>query len=47
MGVFFSDVPISVMPLFQMFDIMKRHSANLISNMQKKADKDQPLEMKE
>ncbi|XP_041640225.1 cytochrome P450 3A40-like [Cheilinus undulatus] len=33
--------------LKEMFDIMKRHSANLISNMKKKADKNEPLEMKE
>ncbi|KAM7419599.1 hypothetical protein PAMA_016617 [Pampus argenteus] len=30
-----------------MFDIMKHHSANLISNMKKKADKDEVLELKE
>ncbi|XP_029288155.1 LOW QUALITY PROTEIN: cytochrome P450 3A40-like [Cottoperca gobio] len=33
--------------LKEMFDIMKHHSANLISSMKKKADKDEPLEMKE
>uniref|UniRef100_A0A4W6CQW1 unspecific monooxygenase n=1 Tax=Lates calcarifer TaxID=8187 RepID=A0A4W6CQW1_LATCA len=33
--------------LKEMFDIMKRHSANLISSMKKKADKDEPLELKE
>ncbi|XP_075890945.1 cytochrome P450 3A40-like [Nelusetta ayraudi] len=33
--------------LKEMFGIMKRHSANLISNMKKKADKDLPLELKE
>ncbi|XP_041640052.1 cytochrome P450 3A40-like [Cheilinus undulatus] len=33
--------------LKEMFDIMKRHSANLISNMKKKADKNEPLELKE
>uniref|UniRef100_A0A3Q0SDR9 unspecific monooxygenase n=1 Tax=Amphilophus citrinellus TaxID=61819 RepID=A0A3Q0SDR9_AMPCI len=31
----------------QMFDIMKQHSAILISTMKKKADKDEPLELKE
>lgn len=31
----------------QMFDIMKQHSAVLISSMKKKADKDEPLELKE
>ncbi|XP_005750270.1 cytochrome P450 3A40-like [Pundamilia nyererei] len=30
-----------------MFDIMKQHSAVLISSMKKKADKDEPLELKE
>uniref|UniRef100_A0A3Q3LQP0 Cytochrome P450 3A n=1 Tax=Mastacembelus armatus TaxID=205130 RepID=A0A3Q3LQP0_9TELE len=33
--------------LKEMFDIMKHHSANLISSMKKKADKDEPLELKE
>ncbi|KAL3996729.1 nuclear GTP-binding protein [Sarotherodon galilaeus] len=33
--------------LKEMFDIMKQHSAVLISSMKKKADKDEPLEMKE
>ncbi|XP_020495364.2 cytochrome P450 3A40 [Labrus bergylta] len=33
--------------LKEMFDIMKHHSANLISGMKKKADKDEPLELKE
>ncbi|KAM7419597.1 hypothetical protein PAMA_016617 [Pampus argenteus] len=33
--------------LKEMFDIMKHHSANLISNMKKKADKDEVLELKE
>ncbi|XP_041640995.1 cytochrome P450 3A40-like [Cheilinus undulatus] len=33
--------------LKEMFDIMKRHSANLISNMKKKSDRDEPLELKE
>ncbi|KAK5865791.1 hypothetical protein PBY51_020033 [Eleginops maclovinus] len=33
--------------LKEMFGIMKRHSANLISSMKKKADKDEPLELKE
>ncbi|TDH15811.1 hypothetical protein EPR50_G00013180 [Perca flavescens] len=33
--------------LKEMFGIMKHHSANLISSMKKKADKDEPLELKE
>ncbi|XP_045904172.1 cytochrome P450 3A40-like [Micropterus dolomieu] len=33
--------------LKEMFDIMKHHSANLISSMKKTADKDEPLELKE
>ncbi|XP_029911948.1 cytochrome P450 3A56-like [Myripristis murdjan] len=33
--------------LKEMFDIMKHHSANLISSMKKKADKDEALELKE
>ncbi|KAM9314570.1 cytochrome P450, family 3, subfamily A, polypeptide 65 isoform 2-T2 [Pholidichthys leucotaenia] len=33
--------------LKEMFEIMKHHSATLISNMKKKADKDEPLELKE
>lgn len=33
--------------LKEMFDIMKRHSANLTSSMKMKADKDEPLELKE
>ncbi|XP_070779689.1 cytochrome P450 3A40-like isoform X3 [Enoplosus armatus] len=33
--------------LKEMFDIMKHHSANLVSSMKKMADKDEPLEMKE
>uniref|UniRef100_A0A3Q1HWC2 Cytochrome P450 3A n=2 Tax=Anabas testudineus TaxID=64144 RepID=A0A3Q1HWC2_ANATE len=33
--------------LKEMFTIMKHHSANLISSMKKKADKDEPLELKE
>ncbi|KAI3353350.1 hypothetical protein L3Q82_019884 [Scortum barcoo] len=33
--------------LKEMFDIMKHHSATLIRNMAKKADKDEPLELKE
>uniref|UniRef100_A0A3Q0SQP3 Cytochrome P450 3A n=1 Tax=Amphilophus citrinellus TaxID=61819 RepID=A0A3Q0SQP3_AMPCI len=33
--------------LKEMFDIMKHHSANLISSMKKKADEDEPLELKE
>ncbi|XP_030585420.1 cytochrome P450 3A40-like [Archocentrus centrarchus] len=33
--------------LKEMFDIMKQHSAILISTMKKKADKDEPLELKE
>ncbi|XP_051242591.1 cytochrome P450 3A40 [Dicentrarchus labrax] len=33
--------------LKEMFGIMKQHSANLISSMKKKADKDEPLELKE
>ncbi|XP_030585388.1 cytochrome P450 3A30-like [Archocentrus centrarchus] len=33
--------------LKEMFDIMKKHSAVLISSMKKKADKDEPLELKE
>ncbi|XP_070684068.1 cytochrome P450 3A30-like [Pempheris klunzingeri] len=33
--------------LKEMFSIMKRHSANLITSMKKKADKDEPLELKE
>ncbi|XP_013866851.1 cytochrome P450 3A30 [Austrofundulus limnaeus] len=33
--------------LKEMFDIMKRHSANLVSSMKKKVDKDEPLELKE
>uniref|UniRef100_A0A8C6X052 Cytochrome P450 3A n=1 Tax=Neogobius melanostomus TaxID=47308 RepID=A0A8C6X052_9GOBI len=33
--------------LKEMFDIMKHHSASLISSMKKKADANQPLELKE
>ncbi|XP_061575652.1 cytochrome P450 3A40-like [Cololabis saira] len=33
--------------LKEMFNIMKHHSTNLINNMKKKADKDEPLDMKE
>ncbi|XP_040003378.1 cytochrome P450 3A40-like isoform X2 [Xiphias gladius] len=33
--------------LKEMFDLMKQHSANLISSMAKKADKDEPLDLKE
>ncbi|XP_037621147.1 cytochrome P450 3A40-like [Sebastes umbrosus] len=33
--------------LKEMLDIMKHHSANLVSSMKKKADKDEPLELKE
>ncbi|XP_071361483.1 cytochrome P450 3A40-like [Trachinotus anak] len=33
--------------LKDMFDIMKRHSANLLSSMDKKVEKDEPLELKE
>uniref|UniRef100_A0A669EF04 unspecific monooxygenase n=1 Tax=Oreochromis niloticus TaxID=8128 RepID=A0A669EF04_ORENI len=33
--------------LKEMFDIMKQHSTVLISSMKKKADKDEPLELKE
>ncbi|XP_059190006.1 cytochrome P450 3A40-like [Centropristis striata] len=33
--------------LKEMFDIMKHHSANLISSMKKKSDKNEPLELKE
>ncbi|XP_058496285.1 cytochrome P450 3A30-like isoform X1 [Solea solea] len=33
--------------LKEMFDIIKRNSANLITNMQKAADKDEPLDLKE
>ncbi|XP_078146994.1 cytochrome P450 3A40-like isoform X2 [Centroberyx gerrardi] len=33
--------------LKEMFDIMKHHSANLVSSMKKKADKDEVLELKE
>ncbi|MEQ2229172.1 hypothetical protein ILYODFUR_016232 [Ilyodon furcidens] len=33
--------------LKEMFEIMKNHSANLIHSMKKKADKDEPLELKE
>ncbi|KAK9540654.1 hypothetical protein VZT92_003094 [Zoarces viviparus] len=33
--------------LKEMFSIMKHHSANLTSSMKKKADKDEPLELKE
>ncbi|XP_037327097.2 cytochrome P450 3A40-like isoform X2 [Pungitius pungitius] len=33
--------------LKEMFDIMKHHSANLTSSMKKKADKGEPLELKE
>ncbi|KAM3864640.1 cytochrome P450 3A40-like [Diretmus argenteus] len=33
--------------LKEMFDIMKHHSANLISSMKKKAEKDEALELKE
>ncbi|XP_062290346.1 cytochrome P450 3A40-like [Scomber scombrus] len=33
--------------LKEMFDIMKHHSANLVSNMKKKSDKDESLDMKE
>ncbi|XP_028264937.1 cytochrome P450 3A40 [Parambassis ranga] len=33
--------------LKEMFDIMKHHSTNLVSSMKKKADKDEPLELKE
>ncbi|XP_038141284.1 cytochrome P450 3A30-like isoform X2 [Cyprinodon tularosa] len=33
--------------LKEMFEIMKNHSANLVRSMKKKADKDEPLELKE
>ncbi|XP_034544187.1 cytochrome P450 3A30-like [Notolabrus celidotus] len=33
--------------LKEMFGIMKRHSANLIAGMKKKADKDEPLDLKD
>ncbi|KAM4594183.1 cytochrome P450 3A30 [Fundulus diaphanus] len=33
--------------LKEMFEIMKNHSANLIGSMKKKADKDEPLDLKE
>ncbi|NP_001296866.1 cytochrome P450 3A56 [Fundulus heteroclitus] len=33
--------------LKEMFEIMKNHSANLIRSMKKKADKDEPLDLKE
>ncbi|KAJ3614488.1 hypothetical protein NHX12_018060 [Muraenolepis orangiensis] len=33
--------------LKEMFDLMKQHSANLVSSMQKKADKNEVLELKE
>ncbi|KAM6940438.1 cytochrome P450 3A40 [Xenentodon cancila] len=33
--------------LKEMFNIMKHHSANLLNSMKKKADKDEPLELKE
>ncbi|MED6294263.1 hypothetical protein CHARACLAT_019359 [Characodon lateralis] len=33
--------------LKEMFEIMKNHSANLIHSMKKKADKDEPLDLKE
>lgn len=33
--------------LKEMFEIMKRHSANLLSSMKKKADKDEAIELKE
>ncbi|XP_029011549.1 cytochrome P450 3A40-like isoform X2 [Betta splendens] len=33
--------------LKEMFSIMKHHSANLVSSMKKKADRDEPLELKE
>lgn len=33
--------------LKEMFDIMKTHSATLVNNMKKKADNDEPLELKE
>ncbi|KAM8771556.1 cytochrome P450 3A40-like [Acanthopagrus schlegelii] len=33
--------------LKEMFGIMKRHSATLLTSMKKKADKDEPLELKE
>ncbi|XP_037545765.1 cytochrome P450 3A40 [Nematolebias whitei] len=33
--------------LKEMFDIMKRHSANLVGSMKKKVDEDEPLEMKD
>lgn len=36
-----------ILSVLQMFDIMKRHSANLVSNMKKKADKDESLDLKE
>lgn len=36
-----------LLSVLQMFDIMKRHSANLVSSMKKKADEDEPLELKE
>uniref|UniRef100_A0A3P9M6A0 Cytochrome P450 3A n=2 Tax=Oryzias latipes TaxID=8090 RepID=A0A3P9M6A0_ORYLA len=33
--------------LKEMFDIMKHHSANLVNSMKKKADKDEPLNLKD
>uniref|UniRef100_A0A3Q1EYR2 Cytochrome P450 3A n=1 Tax=Acanthochromis polyacanthus TaxID=80966 RepID=A0A3Q1EYR2_9TELE len=33
--------------LKEMFDIMKRHSANMMSSFTKKADKDEPIELKD
>ncbi|XP_041838222.1 cytochrome P450 3A30 [Melanotaenia boesemani] len=33
--------------LKEMFDIMKHHSSNLVNSMKKKADKDEPLDLKE
>ncbi|CAL1601205.1 unnamed protein product [Knipowitschia caucasica] len=33
--------------LKEMFDIMKNHSETLVKNMKKKADKDEPIELKE
>uniref|UniRef100_A0A3P9C2B8 unspecific monooxygenase n=1 Tax=Maylandia zebra TaxID=106582 RepID=A0A3P9C2B8_9CICH len=41
------DVVVFCLFVPQMFDIMKQHSAVLISSMKKKADKDEPLELKE
>lgn len=42
-----SDYLWCLLSMLQMFDIMKRHSANLVSSMKKKVDEDEPLEMKE